>query len=99
MAAGGPRAPKIWSLTTSETFTTFTNWKENLTYSLGLDARFAPLMQDDATWEDGDAVDHGFVDDPVIADEDDVNPQTAAQKVRLLHLMLGQCNCTPSNYL
>ena len=85
-AAGGPRAPKIWSLTTSETFTTFTNWKENLTYSLSLDARFAPLMQDDATWEDGDAVDHGYVDDPV----DNANRQTAAQKVRLLHLMLGQ---------
>ena len=66
MAAGGALAPKIWSLTTSETFTTFTNWKENLTYSLSLDNRFAPLMEDGATWEDGDAVDHGFIDDPVV---------------------------------
>ena len=105
MAAGGARAPKIWSLTTSETFTTFTNWKENLTYALSLDNRFAPLMEDGAIWEDGDAVDHGFIDDPVVvavaADGDGAannagaannvpRPQTAAQKVKLLHLMLGQ---------
>ena len=100
MANNAARPPKINPLTTSETFTTFTNWQQTLIYTLGLDNRFTPLMRDDAVWEDGDSVDHGFVADvqlmvanadggPDIPDPNQV-VRTAADKVRTLHLMLGQ---------
>ena len=36
------RAPKQWSLTKNETITTFEAWRQNLQYSLSLDANFAP---------------------------------------------------------
>jgi len=99
MAHNAARPPKINPLTTSETFTTFTNWQQALIYTLGLDARFTALMMEDAIWEDGEAVNHGFVDDIqfMVANGDgeqvpDPNQvvRTAAEKVRTLHLMLGQ---------
>lgn len=81
---------KLWPLTTSETFTSYMNWQENLVYVLTLDARFTSFMEDgeDSEWEDGDADNHGFVDG--IQVENQPAPQTAVQKVRKLHLMLGQ---------
>ena len=56
---------KLWALTTSETFTSYMNWQENLVYVLGLDNRFTAFLEDAFEWQDGDAVDHGFVDDVV----------------------------------
>jgi hypothetical protein len=107
---------KLWALTTTETFTSYMNWQENLVYVLGLDNRFAEFMEDGYEWEDGEADDHGFESDEEA--EADPNAQaheggdnadqaniaadnvhqprnaprrrTAAQKVRALHLMLGQ---------
>ena len=59
---------------------------------LGLDNRFTRFLEDDFEWEDGDSDDHGFADDAFEEEDvqDDNAPQTAAQKVRTLHLMLGQ---------
>ena len=54
---------KLWALTTTETFTSYMNWQENLIYVLGLDNRFTQLVADDFEWEDGDAENHGFIDD------------------------------------
>ena len=44
------RAPKQWSLTEIETITTFEAWRQNLQYSLSLDANFAPFLADTFTW-------------------------------------------------
>ena len=38
------RAPKQWSLTNNEAITTFEVWRQNLQYSLSLDANFAPFL-------------------------------------------------------
>ncbi|KAK2550541.1 hypothetical protein P5673_028741 [Acropora cervicornis] len=38
------RAPKQWSLTKNETITTFEAWRQNLQYSLSLDANFCPVI-------------------------------------------------------
>jgi len=100
MANNAARPPKINPLTTEETFTSFTNWQQTLLYTLGLDNRFSSYINDGIEWEDGDSINHGFVDDvarqipnpnggPHIADPDQVI-RTAADKVRILHLMLGQ---------
>ena len=82
------RAPKQWSLTTTETLTTYTNWKENLVYTLSLDFNFAPLLVDGYTWADGDVADRGFVDDaaPIAA----ADRKSKGDKAKLLTLMLGQ---------
>ena len=102
--ANATRPPKIVSLTTSETFTSFTNWQQTLLYTLGLDNRFAPYINDGLGWEDGESDNHGFVDDIVemVVDENeqqvpnpDQHAQSAMEKVRILHLMLGQI----ANYL
>lgn len=106
---------KLWALTTTETFTSYMNWQENLIYVLGLDNRFTEFMEDGFEWEDGESDDHGFEDDEEEEEAADANaqeggnnaghanaannaqhprnaprPRTAAQKVRALHLMLGQ---------
>ena len=98
--ANAARPPKINPLTTEETFTSFTNWQQTLIYTLGLDYRFSRYVDDGEEWEDGDSENHGFVDDVAnqvpnpegmghIDDPDQV-VQTAVDKVRILHLMLGQ---------
>ena len=106
---------KLWALTTTETFTSYMNWQENLIYVLGLDNRFTEFMEDGFEWEDGESDNHGFEDDEEEEEAADANaqeggnnaghanaannaqhprnaprPRTAAQKVRALHLMLGQ---------
>ena len=48
--AATPRAPKQWCLTKTEIVTTFENWRQNLVYTLSLDAQFAPFLVDGATW-------------------------------------------------
>ena len=35
------RAPKQWRLTKNETITSFESWRQNLQYTLSLDANFA----------------------------------------------------------
>ena len=45
------RAPKQWSLTKNETITAFEAWRQNLQYSLSLDANFAPFLADNFSWK------------------------------------------------
>ena len=81
------RAPKQWSLTTSETLTSFCNWKENLCYTLSLDANFTPFLANDFTWDDGDSEFRGLINDP---NEGAQIGKTKQEKAKLLVLMLGQ---------
>ena len=84
------RAPKQWSLTKNETITTFEAWRQNLQYSLSLDANFAPFLADTFTWlkKSSTAPTRGLE-----SDGDDVpttRRRTAFQKNLHLDLMLGQ---------
>ena len=40
------RAPKQWCLTKVETVNSFENWRQNLQYTLSLDANFAQFLTD-----------------------------------------------------
>lgn len=40
------RAPKQWSLTKNEIITSFKAWRQNVQYTLSLDANFAPFKVD-----------------------------------------------------
>ena len=84
------RAPKQWSLTKNETITSFEAWRQNLQYSLSLDANFAPFLADTFTWlkKSSTAPTRGLE-----SDGDDVpttRRRTAFQKNLHLDLMLGQ---------
>lgn len=84
------RAPKQWTLTTSENITTIEAWENNLRYILSLDPNFASFLTTDTTWlkKTNAAPLRGFTDD-----DDDVpviRRRTAAQKVSHLEMMLGQ---------
>jgi len=80
------RAPKQWQLSKNETITSIEAWKQNLAYTLLLDANFARYLIDDPTWERKTTARplRGFTND---AGE---NRRTAAQKVAQLEVMLGQ---------
>ena len=86
--ASNNRAPKQWSLTSNETLNSFKNWKENLLYTLSLDASFKPYLKANVTWGQltSASPNRGFVDD-----EDTVaNKQSKEEKTATLGLMLGQ---------
>ena len=88
--ASTARAPKQWCLTKVETVTSFESWRQNLQYVLALDPNFATLLQEQTSWKKKSRNDpyRGFEDDG-----DDVpegKRKTAAQKVTILELMLGQ---------
>lgn len=86
------RAPKQWSLTKHETITTFENWRQNLVYTLALDANFAPFLGDDCKWGKRARVTplRGFKDDTACDGLPADQRRTAHQKVSMLELMLGQ---------
>ena len=44
------RAHKQWSLTKTESFTSFESWHQNLQYTLSLDPVFSPYLQPGVTW-------------------------------------------------
>ena len=84
------RAPKQWCLGREENINSFENWKQNLIYTLSLDANFAPYLQAGVEWgkKTRTAPHRGFLDDG-----DDVpaaTRRTRDQKVSMLELMLGQ---------
>jgi hypothetical protein len=72
------RAPKQWSLTTTETITSIEAWENNLKYILSLEHTFVSFLTAGATW----------------LKKTNASPQiqrrTAAQKVTHLKMMLGQ---------
>lgn len=83
------RAPKQWSLTKTETITTFEAWRQNLMYILSLDPNFAPFLSENTTWlKKSQGPLRGLTDD----DENIPQAQrrTAQQKLTHLELMLGQ---------
>ena len=84
------RAPKQWSLTKTENITSFEAWRQNLVYTLSLDQNFAPFLVEGFTWlkKTAAAPLRGFADDDETVPE--ASRKTAAQKVNLLELMLGQ---------
>ena len=63
------QAPKQWKLSTEETLTSFTNWKENLVYILSLNADFSEFIANDFVWGDGDVANRGLRDDPMAMPE------------------------------
>ena len=84
------RAPKQWSLSKRETLNSYESWRQNLLYTLSLDASFAPFLATGFTWFKyaKDSPNRGFT-----ADADPVPEaarKTAAQKAALLELLLGQ---------
>ena len=84
------RAPKQWSLTKNEAITTFEAWRQNLQYSLSLDANFAPFLADNFTWLKKSSTSPNRGLEP---DGDDVlttRQRTTFQKNLHLELMLGQ---------
>ena len=88
--ASNTRAPKQWQLSKNETLNSFTNWKENLLYSLSLDSGFSPFLVDGFSWLKKTAANptRGLTDDGegVAASL----RLTAVQKNAKLELMLGQ---------
>ena len=44
------RAPKQWTLTKTETVTSFENWKQNLQYTLLQDSNFAIVLEPNVKW-------------------------------------------------
>lgn len=84
------RAPKQWCLSKIETVNSYENWRQNIIYTLSLDANFAPFVTDGATWQKKCVANphRGFTDDA-----DGVpaaQRRTAVQKATMLDLMLGQ---------
>ena len=84
------RAPKQWPLSKHETLTSFENWRQNLQYTLSLDANFAPFLLDQSEWKKKTNFTplRGLVDDDVSVPV--ANRRTAMQKVTHLDPMLGQ---------
>ena len=88
--AATARAPKQWQLTKNETLNSFTNWKENLLYTLSLDSGFSPFLTENFTWQ------KKTVATPTRGLQDDgeavavAQRLTAVQKNAKLELMLGQ---------
>ena len=90
ITASNTRAPKQWQLSKNETLNSFTNWKENLLYTLSLDSNFSPFLVDGFSWLKKSAATptRGLTNDgesvPVSQRLTDV------QKNTKLDLMLGQ---------
>ena len=84
------RAPKQWSLTKNKSITSFEAWRQNLQYSLSLDANLAPFLADTFTWQkkSSTAPNRGLTSDGEAVPE--ARRRTAAQKNVHLELMLGQ---------
>ena len=94
--AATPSAPKQCCLTNTKTVTSFENWRQNLVYTLSLDAQFALFPLDGATWlkKTKNSLLRGFTDDGPSVPE--ASRRTAQQKLSMLELMLGQiANCCP----
>ena len=77
------RPPKQWSLTESETITSYANWQSNMLYHLSLCNDFAPFLE--GNWSSQTVQNRGLVDDP----PDAPNRKTAVQKKITLERMLG----------
>ena len=84
------RAPKQWSLTKNETITTFKAWRQNLQYSLSLDANFAPFLANNFMWLKKSSTTPYRGLEPDGEDFPATRRRTAFKKNLHLELMLGQ---------
>ena len=84
------RAPKQWCLSKSETINSFENWRQNIVYTLSLDPNFAPFLGEGTQWgkKTRATPNRGFEDDDQNVPE--AQRRTAAQKVTMLEVLLGQ---------
>ena len=78
------KPPKPWSLTESESISSFSNWKSNQLYHLSLNNAFAPYIADDFRWQRKSVLNRGLADDAA----DAADRKTAAQKVVQLNSMI-----------
>ena len=76
--------PKQWKLSENEDYTSYESWRHNLLYHLTLQPKFVPYLKEGATWKKKSAAapNRGFTDT--------ASGETAAEKVAVLELMLGQ---------
>ena len=86
-------APKQWSLTESESLTSFEAWRSNFVYRLNSERRFSVFLTNGVAWTKksrvaGDV--RGLLPDLLADNAADPNGFTAAQKVLNLELMLDQ---------
>ena len=81
-------APAPWRLSREETPASFLEWKRTLLVSLCSYSEFSPFLGEGISWRRKSKANplRGFVDDPF----DLPGSKTAAQKVVILELMLGQ---------
>ena len=92
------KAPKHWALPPDATVNQYEAWKKNLIFTLSLDYVNTHFLKDDTIWQKQTrtTVHRGFADDPDTVDA--AKRLTAAQKVNVLNLMLGQiANYSPIN--
>ena len=82
------KSPPLDLLTSNETITTFTRWKNLLTYHLEKDPKFQPFLREGVTWSDSDTAHRGFTSDtaPIPAED----RLTKEDKAHNLNLMLTQ---------
>jgi hypothetical protein len=75
------RAPKQWSLTTTETITSIEAWENNLKYILSLDHNFASFLTAGATWlkKTNASPLRGFTDDGEAINSPDSTPHRCAK--------------------
>ena len=80
-------APKQWVLKENETITSYESWKQNLIFTLSLQNKFLPFLEEGCTWKKKTTADpyRGFVND-----EAGDSSRTRQEKTSLLELMLGQ---------
>ena len=81
------RPPKPIKLTEKETITSFTSWKENLTYNLSINNDFAPFLEATFTWQKPTVTNRGLQNDGNDVQQD--RRKTAAQKRIQLDHMIG----------
>ena len=77
--------PKIRLLTSSETQTSFDNWRESIIFQISLDAKSARFLTDLKSWDN--SAQRGFANDPGSVGDD--TRMTAAAKEALLNIVLG----------
>ena len=88
--ASSIRASKQLCLTKTESINSFESWKQNLVYTLSLNANFAPFLVEGALWKKKTKTEplRGFANDGDGVAQ--AQRRTAQQKVNMLELMLGQ---------
>ena len=83
-------APKLYSLKTKETFTTFEAWRQNMLYHLEEESKFLPYLSSGVTWKKLTPTNkhRGFQDDPAGGKTKEVKNSTVE---RMLNQIANFC--------